>query len=173
MASKDLVVNEFDDVTLRTIYKYAPYKTIREIANLTGLKPEQVLAAKRQIIDSIDILTINEWRAKLLMDLQALSDEAMSAFETVAEEKAKAPLLVAATGAMKAVLAEFRNMAKEDTREVDALNAKRLKEILRLFDSVVIRLIDHVSENSDLDKDELIDLTAGWMHEEAEAMDLD
>lgn len=171
MANKEITTQDFDDDTLRLVYKYAAQGlNAREVAEKTGLSPIQALAARKQVLDTVDPLTINEWRTKLLLDLQKLSDDARDAFDKV-EDKAKAPMLVAANGAMKTVLSELARMEKSDTQKVDALNAKRVKELLRLVESVVMRLIDYVDDNSDLEREDLTDMMFGWMSEAAEELD--
>lgn len=173
MASTEIqVVPEFEDTVLRSVYKYAAQgKSSREIADLVGIKPHEALAARRAVLDSVDPLTITEWRTKIMLDMQAMADQAFEAFENVSEEKAMAPLLVAANGFAKTILNEMRNMEKADNREVTALNAKRVKEILNLFEKVVVRLITYVDENTDLAYDDMLDMTKGWLRVEAEALD--
>jgi hypothetical protein len=172
MAKKEITTQDFDDDTLRLVYKYAQGLSARQVAEKTGLTPIQALAARKQVLDTVDPLTINEWRTKILLDLQKLSDDAIAAFDHV-EDKAKAPMFVAATGALKTVLNEMRNMEKADTKEVDALNARRVRELLRLVENVVMRLIGYVDENSELDREDLTDMMFGWLSAAAEELDGD
>jgi succinate dehydrogenase/fumarate reductase flavoprotein subunit len=172
--SKEVVTEaEVDARIERLVFRYAGQKTVREIGELAGITPDQVIRVKQRVFDNIDVLDINQRRAKLMMDLQTIADEAIEAFRNESEAKAKGPLLSAATQAIKSVLAEVRNLEKQSTGEVNALNAKRVEELLRLVDVVVMELIDFVVENTDLEQETLLILVQKLLVKAAQEADSD
>ena len=73
---------EMTERVQRIIWRSLGLKSARQIANETGLKPEQVLAAKRDLLDSVDVLTLQEKRAKLIVDLQDIAQRVQDDYDS-------------------------------------------------------------------------------------------
>lgn len=136
------------------IWKGMGVRSARQIAEETGLKPEQVLAIKRDLLSAVDELTIIEKRTKILITLEQLAQDAIERAEKADDEFA-AGMLNAARGALKDSLAELGRLSKQDTERVQQLNTLRRKEIVRLYTSVVDAGVTEIAERYGIPEDEL------------------
>ena len=148
-------------------------KSAREIAGLAGATNEEVLARKKELLEEVDVLTVDQARMVLIAKLQDISNEALKKSKAVLDERNYAPILTAANGAIKTVLNEMRNAEKADRSAIDTLNSLRLKELLRLIDVVVTRFIETVSKEHDLDSEPLYELVQVLLMEAASEMELE
>ena len=139
------------------IWRGAGVKSVRKIAEETGLKPEEVLRRKNELLDEVDPLTIQQTRQRLIIDLQRIARKTQEDYEASPFEF-KAGLVNSAVASMKLVLAEMTRAEKADSSKVDALNALRQREILRLVRDSVLTTLDEIAELHDLDRDQLQDV---------------
>ena len=154
-------VEEYDQERIdRTIWRHIGRKSVSEIAKMTGLKPEQVLRRKGELIESVDVLTVHEKRVKLMSELEEIAANARERYERVSDEFASG-LLNSAVSAMKTVLAEMARIEKNQSGEIQKLNALRLREITRLIDQVVILSVREIAAKHRLDEDELLEVFQG------------
>lgn len=139
------------------IWRNADIKSARQIAEMTGLKPEEVLRRKKELVEEVDDLTIKAIRTRLLIDLQSIARKTQEDYDNAPFEF-KAGLMNSAVASMKLVLAEMTRAEKADSSKVDALNALRQREILRLVRDSVLTTLDEIAELHDLDRDQLQDV---------------
>lgn len=137
------------------ILKYAGQKTAREIAELSGESQERVLTRKDELLDAIDILTVDQKRQQLMVKLHQIADEAHEMAST-ADHKTAAGLFNSATTAINAVLKQVATLESKLGGEVQALNEKRVRELLRLVDATVVKAVDVIADEHDLDHSELM-----------------
>ena len=120
--------------------------SITQIAERTGIPRDEVFLIKRRLFDENDALTLQEHRAKITMMLHALASDALAKSKNYSDERNYAPMLSAATGAMKVLLAELTRIEKQSTGEVDALNRRRMDELVRLMQYVVDTSVDELTD---------------------------
>lgn len=150
-------IEEFDQERIDAIiWRYADVKSTKEIAQITGLSPGAVLSRKREIYDSIDELSIQQKRQRLIIELEGMSRDARDRAEKASDEF-YAGTLNASVGAIKALLVELARMEKQDDSKVAALNQLRLKELLRLVDTTVKKTFNEIASVHNLDQAELLD----------------
>lgn len=140
------------------IYKHIGKKSAREMATDLGVQPEQILAIKREMVDSVDELTIAIQKAKLLRSLQELAEDAQERSRDVSDERNYSGMINAAAGAIDKLLKELNRMAKQDNSQVDSLNALRVRELVSLIQEVVDTSVQEVSDAYDISKEELFDI---------------
>lgn len=139
------------------IWRGAGVKSVRKIAEETGLKPEEVLRRKNELLEEVDPLTIQQTRQRLLIDLQRIARKTQEDYDNAPFEF-KAGLMNSAVASMKLVLAEMTRAEKADNTRVTELNALRQREILRLIQETVNNTLDEISESHNIDRDALQDV---------------
>ena len=156
----DLAIPEDEEVDERiekVIWKNLGRKSARQIADEAGVSPEVVLRVKRELLESVDVLTIQEKRQKLLVDLQDMAQRAQDDYDKAPFEF-KSGLLNSATASIKAVLVELNRADKADQSKVDALNELRKREIVQMYIEVVNTAVTEACERFDLDESEVFDI---------------
>lgn len=148
---------EIDDRIERLVWKGLGIRSARQIAEEAGISPETVLRVKKQLLDSVDSLSIQERRMKILADLQELAQEARRRYEGASDEFA-AGLLNSSVAAWKAMFGELARMEKADTSKVESLNAKRVQELVRLVRLTVDASVYELSSRFNVDADEMFDV---------------
>ena len=146
---------EITDKIRRQVWKRLGTKSIRDIAADTGLKPEQVIEVKQQLLDEVDVLTFAEQRMKLMVTLHEIVELAKERAEESTDPRNHAGMINAATNAVEKTLKQIRMLEKEDTSKVEQLNALRVRELLSLMTAVVSSGCDEVSETYGVDREEL------------------
>lgn len=155
----------------RVIWKGLGRKSAKVIAEETGLSPVEVLRWKKELLEGVDELTIQEKRVKLMADLQDVADRARDLAEASISEF-QAGLLNSSVAAMKALLVETARLEKADNSKVEALNQLRVRELLNLLTAVVDAGVEEISEAYELDPDDLIAVFNRKLVEEAEKRDM-
>lgn len=135
------------------IYRHIGSKSAREMATDLGVTPEQVIQVKREMVDSIDEITIQIQKAKLLRSLQELADDARERSKSVSDERNYSGMVNAATGAIDKLLKELNRTAKQDSEALAELNRYRVKELFSLVQETVEVSVVEVAEKYDLDED--------------------
>lgn len=156
--SNELVVPEVDERTRRQVMRRLGTRTPRQIAEELGITPDIVLAVKRDIVDSMDALTVDEHVAKAFVDLQEVVGMALSEFNSTEDARSKAPLLSAAVTATKTTLQMLEKWASKNAGAVETLNKRRQTELIRLMQRTVDGGVDEIAETYDLDKQALFDI---------------
>lgn len=163
--------DDIDERLEKAIWKSLGKKSARRIAEETGLSPERVLRAKREMLEAVDELTIQEKRQKLLVDLQEVADKARDLAD-VAIQEFQSGLLNSAIQAIKAMQSEMARLEKADNSRVEALNDLRVRELAALMQEVVDSGIQDVAEAYDIDEAELVGIFNAKLIEAAEKRDL-
>lgn len=157
---KELTKTEVEDeVDLdridEVIWKYAGLKPVREIADLVGIKPEEVLRRKNQLLEEVDVLTIQQKRQRLLIELDGMARESRERAKGTLDEY-YAGMLNSSIAAVKVVMVELARAEKADTEGVERLNQMRVRELLSLVDSAVVTSVRQIAETHDLDEAEIM-----------------
>ncbi|MCK9600628.1 MAG: hypothetical protein M0R06_16405, partial [Sphaerochaeta sp.] len=149
---------KIEERTRRQVLRRLGTRTPRQIADEMGVTPDVVLAVKRDIVDSMDALTVDEHVAKAFVDLQEVVGMAMSEFQSTEDARSKAPLLSAAVTATKTTLQMLEKWASKNSGAVETLNKKRQSELITLMQRTVDSGVEEIAETYDLDKQELFDV---------------
>lgn len=168
---KKLVMNPVEDeMPLERIdaliWKYVGLKSVREIAELVGWKPEQVMNRKREMLEEVDSLSIQQKRQRFLVELDGMAREARERAAGTIDEY-YAGMINAATSNIKTSLQELARMEKQDQGKIEALNNLRIKELLRLIDVTVARAVTEIASTHDLEETELMEVFQGHLVEAA------
>ena len=131
---------EIDPRIESIVWRGLGIKSVRQIAEETGLNPDQIFAIKRELMEAVDVLTISERRQKLLVMMESMAHDALERAKGASDEFA-AGLMNAARGAMKDSIAELARMAKADDGKIEALNAMRVRELMRLIEISVMMIL--------------------------------
>ena len=150
-------IEEYDPRIERIIWKGLGTKTVRQMAEETGLSPEKIHAIKREMLSAVDVLTIQEKRQKLLIDLEDIADNVRSDYDSAPFEF-KAGLMNSAVSAMKTILVELNRTAKGEQEAIDRLNALRVKELVNLVREAVDTSVPEISEKYNIPEDDLFDI---------------
>ena len=161
---------EIDSRIEKIVWKGLGRRSARQIAEEAGISPEVVLRVKRQLLDSVDVLTIQEKRQKLLVDLQDMAETAREDYEKATYEF-KAGLMNSSIAAIKAVMVELNRADKADNAKIEALNALRVRELVSLMNEVVDAGVREVAEQYDLDEEEVFSIFNGKLAEAASKRD--
>lgn len=138
-----------------TLIRYAGVKTPQEIADLTGIPAEDVARRIHEVLNSIDVLTIDQMRAKMVITLQGFVAEVDARKET-AVDRNFAAMANAAGGNISRVLKELDDMERRTKVDIEAINQRRAHELVsmleRTFDRSVGELLARFPE---VDQDEI------------------
>lgn len=154
----------------RLIMKNVGVKPVSYIAKLTGLKPEEVLRRKAQLLEEIDVLTVQQKRQKLLINLEEIAQDAMEKSKSINSEFF-AGTLNAAVSAQKVILAEMARIEKNSSDEVVRLNEMRIRELMRLIDATVVSSVREIAATHGLEEAELMEIFQSKLSEEARALE--
>ena len=147
---------EIDSRIEKLIWRSIGRKSVRKMAEETGLPVEMVARIRTELLDGVDELTIDQKRTKLLVDLQDIADTARSDYDSADDTDSGSKLLTVAVGAIKTVLGEMRQIEKSSSGAIDALNQMRIRELMRLVDTTVTRTLEEVATTHDLELTELL-----------------
>lgn len=153
------------------IWKHIGLKSVREIASLTGLKPEEVLRRKNELLDGVDVLSIQQKRQRLLIELDGMARDARERASGASDEFFSGAIN-ASTGAIKTMLGELARQEKADTSKVETLNQKRVSELVSLMREVVDISVVEIAAKHELDEEDLYEVFNRRMIEAAEKRDL-
>lgn len=163
-------MEDYDNNRDKMILRYAGLRSAREISDLTGLDEDDVLTRKNELLQSIDILTVDQERLKFTMKLREIADYAEDQARG-AEAKYISGLLNTSLSAISQILKQNERLATQDSGAIEKLNALRVRELLRLFDVIVDRGSDQVALTHGIPKAELLEIFQG--HIVAAAQELD
>src|SRR5690625_7746741 len=65
------------------IWKHAGVRPVREIAEMAGVRPDEVLRRKNELLEEVDVLTIQQKRQKLLIELDGIARDARKRAEEI------------------------------------------------------------------------------------------
>jgi len=151
------MTDEIDPRIERIIWKGLGNKSVREMAEDTGLSPEQIGAIKRDLLSAVDVLTVQEKRQKILIDMERLAQDTLERAEGSSDEFF-AGMMNAARGAMKDMLTALNQTAKGEQEAIDRLNDLRVKELIGLIDRTVAYTLTEIAKTYEIDEGELQDI---------------
>lgn len=154
---------EIDSRIEKLIWRSIGRKSVRKMAEETGLPVETVARIRTELLDGVDELTIDQKRTKLLVDLQDIADTARSDYDSADDTDSGSKLLTVAVGAIKTVLGEMRQIEKSSSGAIDALNQMRIRELMRLIDLTVAKTFAVLSERHGLEEDEMYEIFQGFL----------
>jgi len=151
----------------KAIWKSIGIKSVRTIADETGLKPEEVLRRKNELLDEVDVLSINQKRQRLLIELDGMARDARKRAEGVIDEYA-AGLWNAATSAVKTMLTELARMERQDSGKIEALNRKRVESLVRIVRAAIDAGVPEISTRYGIPEEDLFDVFNRRLQDAAE-----
>ena len=150
----------------KAIWKSIGIKSVRQIADETGLKPEEVLRRKNELLDEVDVLSIQQKRQRLLIELDGMARDARERAANTVDEFYSG-MLNSSVAAIKTMLTELARMERQDSGKIEALNNLRIRELLRLIDVTVARAVTEIANTHDLEEAELMEVFQGHLVEAA------
>lgn len=163
---------EFSKQDDARIWRGLGRKSPRVIAAELGRTPEEVLRRKEELLGVVDSLTLREMRAKFMVDLQGIAEDAWERSKGI-EDRAYGSAITAASGAMKTLLGEIARMEKQSSGEVEALNQKRVQELVSLMREVIDLSVVEIATKHDLPEAELFDVFNARLVQAAQKRDLE
>lgn len=164
------VAPEVDERVRDQIWRMVGRKPLRVIAEELNMKPEDVLAVKREMLDSVDVLSIDQQRQQLMIEIRMVAQDARQAAERTIDEY-KAGLYNSAIAADKELLKQLAAIERKDSSAVERLNEMRVRELLRLMDRVVTLSVSEIAAKHDLDAHELTEVFQNRLVEAAQELD--
>lgn len=155
----------------KLIWRHMGVRSAREIAELTGVPPETVLRVKRELLEEVDVLSIDEKRQRIVVELDEMARDARDRAQGMSDEFYSSSIQ-AATGAMKVVLAELKRIGDQDNSKIEALNQKRIQELVNLVNETVVAGVAEIAATHGLNEDELLGVFNAKLIEAAEGRDL-
>lgn len=152
------------------IWKHIGLKSVREIADLCGVKPEAVLRRKNELLDEIDVLSIAEKEARILVELDGMARDMRERAANTIDEYASG-MINSSVAALKTMLSQLDRLKKQDQGKIEALNQLRVKELLRLVDETVARSVREIAATHDLDETELMEVFQGHLVDAARELE--
>lgn len=152
------------------IWKHIGLKSVREIAELCGIKPEAVLRRKNELLDEIDVLSIAEKEARILVELDGMARDMRERAANTIDEYASG-MINSSVAALKTMLSQLDRIKKQDQGKIEALNSLRVKELLRLVDETVARSVREIAATHDLEETELMEVFQGHLIEAARELE--
>lgn len=134
---------------------YIETKTPREIAKLAGVTPQRVIARAEEMKDEADALSIEASIHFLMRRLNSIAANAQKAADDAPNAKDAAGLYSASVSAITQSLKQLNAFKKENDSAVVELNNKRVLELLRLFDVIVVRGSKQLADAHGLDVEEV------------------
>lgn len=153
----DLEEYEIDPRLVSQVWQGLGLKPLKQIADETGLSRDQIIRLREEMLSSVDDLTIQQKRQKLIMSLEEMAQEARAAFDN-ADYEFKAGLINASVGAISKVLAELNRMEKADTSKVESLNQMRIRELVNLVREAVDTSVPQIAAQYGIDEEDLFDV---------------
>lgn len=161
---------EIDPRLERIVWRGLGKKSVRQMAEETGLEPEQIFAIKRDLLSAVDVLTVQEKRNKLLIELEDLADEARDRAKGTIDEFYSG-MMNSSVAAMKTILVELNRTAKGEQEAIDRLNDLRIRELIRLIELSVSKTFAVLADRHGLDEGEMFDVFHSYLKPAAEEIE--
>lgn len=159
-----------DDTRIeRHIWRNIGKKNARQMAQELGVSPDDILRVKMTLVDSVDELTIQVQRAKLLSTLQELADDAQERARDT-DDRNYAGMVNSATASIKALLTELNRSSKADDGRVKELNRKRVAAIVQLMQATVEKGVATLSGRYQLDEFEVFQIFNSALRDAAQEL---
>lgn len=145
---------EIDPRIERIIWKGLGLKNVRQLAEETGLQPDQIYALKRELYESVDVLTTQQKKHRLMVTLEEIAQQTQKDYADAPFEF-KSGLANSAISSMKTMMVELNRVSKQDQGAIEQLNQLRVREVLRLVDTTVARTLEEIASRYDLEEADL------------------
>ena len=156
------------------IMRYITIKTPKEIGEMVGVEPRVVLARKDELLSSMDVLTVDQQRVKLISELNEVIQKAMERADSTDDEY-YAGMLNSAVNAQKEILKQLEFQERRNSGQIEQLNRLRVRELVKLLSMVMGELIPYLAEKYEADPEEItgvfyekLEIEAARMEQEAE-----
>lgn len=161
---------EIDPRIEKIVWRGLGVKSLKAIADETGLSRDQIIRIRTELLDGVDVLTEHQARTKLLVELESMVYEARDRAQR-SDDEFYSGMMNSAVAAIKAIQAERQRMSKENRNEIVVLNELRRREIVRMYTRTVNRGVKSIAEKYDLDEREIFDIFNAFLTESAAEMD--
>ena len=151
----DMTVSVYED----RLWELVGTRTPKQIADELGLPPAEVVRRTREMLESVDVLTIEQQRQKLMIDVGRIARKAEEAFDNSLDERNKSGLLNSAVNAQKEVLRQLEKIEVRNADAVDALNRMRVAELVRLVETAVVDTLAELVP----DREDAMDVFYGYL----------
>lgn len=159
-----------DDTRIeRHIWRNIGKKNARQMAQELGVSPDDILRVKMTLVDSVDELTLQVQRAKLLSTLQELADDAQERAANT-DDRNYAGMVNSATASIKTLLTELNRASKADDGRVAELNRKRVAAIVQLMQATVEKGVATLSGQYQLDEFEVFQIFNSALRDAAQEL---
>lgn len=126
------------------LIRYAGIKSANDIADMTGLEPEDVVRRTSEILDTVS-LTFPQRRAKAIFQLDEINAEMASRYKS-ADDENLARLGNTAAGAIGRVLGELRAIEKDAKEHEDEQKEAMGRILANLVDKAMQRAIGELKQ---------------------------
>lgn len=134
---------EFSSID-ETLIRYAGVKSPQEISDLTGIPAEDVLRRIHEVLNSIDILSIEQMRAKMVIMLLGFIAE-IDARRDAAVDRNFAAMANAVGGNISRVLKELEDTEKRTKLDIEAINRRRAHELVEMLEKTYDKSIGELA----------------------------
>lgn len=148
---------EIDPRIERQVWKALGIKPLKQIAEETGLTRDQIIRIREELLTSVDDLSVLQKRHKLIMELEGMAQDARDRAQRM-DDEFYSGAINSSVSAIKAVQAELVRLGKDDNSKVQALNALRRREIVKMYVSVVNAGVEEISSAHGIDEDALFEV---------------
>lgn len=147
----------------RQLRRWAGIKSARQIAELTGYSPDEVIRRRNFLVDAIDELTVAQQMSFILSELQDTARTYREKADQISPNDPDSgrnigPIITASIQAQKAAMTQLNTISKASQGTVDTLNQKRYEELIALIKETIYTSIAIVAERFDLEEADLIEI---------------
>src|SRR5699024_9933757 len=132
-----------------------------EIAKELGIGPLEVRKRVNELLEDIDILTVQQERTRLLIELRSLVNRATERLDQIGtglSDREFAQVLNSTAQTIRVHLQELDKMEDKDDEALKELNRKKVAELLKLMDRVVLTSVQEIAGLHDLDESPLLEI---------------
>lgn len=167
----DLEIPE-DDRINQLIWKWVGRKSIRQIAEEVGLPVDEVMRRRREMAESIDVLSLEDEMQKALLEWKQVAALVLDKIDNVQDERNFSGIINSFNGLNKNIVAEINRLKNQNSEAVDSLNQMRVRELLSLLEETAGEFIPWLVEQYGVMEEEAGDKLHELLAKAAEKRDL-
>lgn len=167
--------SEWTEEVDRMLLRAVGVKSTTEISRELGIQPLEVRRRINSLLEEIDILTVQQERTRLLIELRSLVNRATERLDQIGtglSDREFAQVLNSTAQTIRVHLQELDKMEDKDDEALKELNRKRLSELLALVDRTITLSVGEIAEVYKLEESELMEVFSSRLLEAAQEMDL-
>lgn len=153
MANKELASTRIN----RLLVDGHGVKSAQVISDETGIPPEDVARRTRELFEAVDVLTIEDKRAKLVLQLESMVGQ-LSARMAGASDKSISGIANSARSAIGSVLKELADMESRSQVDVTAITQNMGRTLGELLNISLTHLREELKERYGTSDDEIMEL---------------